>query len=271
MPKGISLFLINLQILEKFDLNSIEDRMYLYLHWSLNFSKKFGEWKLRKKDIKVLNSIVIKQSKNNSELSAIRLPFFLTSIHRTRSDINNAFNLKTLDGSLNFLKWWKNSYRHEVKLISYPIDIKLKNIILYPWSSFSFNKANISYLYKPWSKHKVIPHFLGSIWESREDLKNLYDAYSDIGVISLINWWTKDGLKDYPLFSWDANKANISYLYKPWNKNKAIPHFLGSIWESREDLKNLYDAYSDIGVISLINWWEMHGRFEYQGLELEKC
>jgi hypothetical protein len=43
-----------LQIVREDDRESIEDRIHLYLHWELNFSKKFGSWFLRIND-KIFN------------------------------------------------------------------------------------------------------------------------------------------------------------------------------------------------------------------------
>ena len=196
LPIGISLFLINMQCLNQLNTTSINDRFYIYLHWTLNFSKNFGQWKLRKKDVLAIHSI-LKRVTLTSENFPIQIPFFLRSIHKTRSDVRGAFDIDTLDGRLQLLLWWKNSYLHEIKSIKHVSDIKLRNSILFPWKTFYPSKSNYAYLYKPWMRNKNIPYFLGCIWESREDLKALCDVASDLGIATLLNWWRKYGQFEY--------------------------------------------------------------------------
>jgi hypothetical protein len=175
---------------------------------------------------------------------SIELTNGLCALCCVRDDLNNTFDLSTIEGRSRLVDWWMLSGIGDDKLPAMLTDESYRQL-----STQVEQDAPLP-----------ISQGLYALWHCRSDLKESIDISTIEGRSRLVDWWMLSGIGDDKL---PAMLADESYrqLSTQVEQDAPLPISQGlyALWHCRSDLKESIDLSTIEGRSRLVDWWMLSG------------
>jgi glycosyltransferase involved in cell wall biosynthesis len=174
---------------------------------------------------------------------------FMKQVWLARTDLKNAFDLRTFRGQENFINWYFVNGARELNLARV------------------FTKEQCGYLNEPEEKFSgnnfsPVSRLMAAIWKTRPDLQKQYDLNTLKGCDGFIRWYFTHGLVQYKLDE-ILNVEQIKALQAPSASFKGVTRILTLIWEMDEEVRG---EFTDLGD-GFKNWARDDGVESYPVLQ----
>jgi glycosyltransferase involved in cell wall biosynthesis len=225
------------------DIDDIEAQKDFVLWWMLYGEKEYAETDPLPNSIK---ASLFKPLENYPQQGYFGIGRLLQHIYKLRTDIQEHYDIKTLEGVIAFNQWF---YLYGIKehKLSHQLSTEIIDALNKPVTNFLNPKENSEL-----PKLSVLMFF---VWSVREDIHTVFDLNTNEGRNQFLGWFFIHGVPDLGL------KSILNFYWLDWlNENIALdktiflPRIAQLFWFFRDDVNKAFDLNTKKGQLSLANW-----------------
>jgi len=258
LPRSLKFaWLLRQDVRGKRDVEDVEAQKDFILWWVLYGQKEYPEVEPISNKLKKILFELLPDYPRHGWLGISRL---LIYIYQLRSDVQELYDIQTIEGVVGFNQWFYLYGLKEHKLLSL---LSSDVIIMLNEPMMNFRSLQIN---QELPELSLLMFFL---WFDRKDIHNAFDIDTVEGRERYLGWFFLQGVPELGL------QALIDNDRIQWLKERV---FLSStlyikrvgllFWQFREDIRNSFDLNDQDGLKGLINWTEhtLSTELKYQWL-----
>ena len=227
------------------DVDDINAQKDFVLWWILYGEKEYAETTPLPNSIK---AILFNPLIDYPQQSYFGIGRLLLYIYELRTDIQEHYDIKTLEGVIGFNQWF---YLYGIK------EHKLENVLSTEIID-ALNEPLLDFLH-PIQKPELpnLSPLMFFVWSAREDIKTSFDLNNAEGRNHFLSWFFLQGVADLGL------KDLLNNFWLDWvkestslDKTITLPRVGKLFWLFREDVRNAFNLTTEEGKQGLVDWTE---------------